>query len=71
MDFFLNDVGAYAFSTIFATRSRLMKSFSRVAVNSVNKLDPSIQIDYSAFEPYGDPKVQLKDVWGVYAHKHW
>lgn len=40
-------------------------------VNSVNKLDPSIQLDYSAFKPYGDPKVQLKDIWGIYAQKYW
>jgi hypothetical protein len=44
---------------------------SRVAVNAVNKLDPSIQLDYTAFKPYGDPKVQLKDIWGIYAQKYW
>jgi hypothetical protein len=44
---------------------------SWIAVNAVNKLDPSIQLDYTAFKPYGDPKVQLKDIWGIYAQKYW
>ncbi|KAJ9091214.1 hypothetical protein QFC19_009210 [Naganishia cerealis] len=43
----------------------------RRTVNAVNKLDPSVELDYSSFKPYGDPKVQIKDVWGIYAKKFW
>ncbi|KAI5455005.1 hypothetical protein NCC49_002280 [Naganishia albida] len=49
----------------------VMDFFLNDIVNAVNKLDPAIQLDYSAFKPYGDPKVQLKDIWGIYAQKFW
>lgn len=71
MDFFLNDIGTGSFYSIKQTWLTLNYLRRWAAVNAVNKLDPAIQLNYSAFKPYGDPKVQLKDIWGIYAQKFW
>ncbi|KAJ9106089.1 hypothetical protein QFC21_001229 [Naganishia friedmannii] len=49
----------------------VMDFFLNDVVNAVNKLDPSVELDYSSFKPYGNPKVQITDVWGIYAKEFW